>query len=391
MNLNFTLSQLIFVCVGTLISVYYFTEIYSSTLPIFILILIFTIIAIMNLKKFFVTNLYLLTLIILVFMFMYFFLNKDNGVIKEINPYTDSVTISNFALSTLLITYIYLIFYFYSLQLKDPIKIFSKIFALQILIFIFYIFWIRLNSESEFNLGIGFLVYLSAPYILLAFQISKKKVLLLYIFLAFFLLIISARGSLLALTVFFLNYYLYPFIKKKKFLSTLVFFINLLIIFLFMHLYIKYADSHILNEISLKYFNKAFNTGRVELWNNLLEIANQKLLLGYGSDQSSSFIEYKTERGIKRSMAVHNLYLELILIGGFIALILFICLFYLIWLQFFRSKENYWGRLGSSYLISILYASISGTYIFKGNIVFITFFWMFLAVAIAQTKVYENK
>lgn len=206
-----------------------------------------------------------------------------------------------------------------------------------------------------------------------------------------FLSIISARGATISLTIFFLIYSIYPILIKKPRLFKFSFFINLFLIFIFIYLYLQYYDSHILDVVSQKFFDKAFDTGRPDIWTRLIELINQKIWMGYGSDQESIFINYKSRRMINRSLSSHNLYLELLLSGGLFGLILFISVLYSIWAQFVDSKNNLWSRIGTSYLVSALYYAAFSTILMRGNLVYILLFWFFLAVALAQANKLNRK
>ena len=392
MRLNLSLSSLIIIFTGTLIATFYYTEIYEKIYPIFIISLFFFLLTIFNLRSIFFTKKLLITLILFLSLITFSIFNKDNGVILENFYIKEEIDIRNNIHGSVIIFFTFVIGYLYSLQLKNPLNIFSKIISFQIFFFILYILWYSLDKSNDFSLGIGFVVTLFLPYSLIAFNITQKKTLIsLYLLLILFLNIISARGATISLTIFFLIYAIYPILIKKPRLFKFSFFINLFLIFIFIYLYLQYSDSHILNVASQQFFDKPFDTGRPDLWTNLIELINQKIWMGYGSSQESVFINYKSERMINRSLSSHNLYLELLLSGGLFGLILFISVLYSIWAQFVDSKNNLWSRIGTSYLVSALYYAAFSTILIRGNLVYILLFWFFLAVAVAQANKLNRK
>ena len=313
MRLNLSLSSLIIVFTGTLIATFYYTEIYEKIYPILIVCLIFFLLTIFNLRSIFFTKKLLITLILFLCLIIFSIFNKDNGAIIDIFHIKEEIDVRNNTHGTAIIFFTFVIGYLYSLQLKNPLNIFSKIISFQIFFFILFIFWYSIDKSSDFSLGVGFVAIIFLPYLLIAFNITQKKTLTsLYLLLMLFLSIISARGATISLTIFFLIYSIYPILIKKPRLFKFSFFINLFLIFIFIYLYLQYYDSHILDVVSQKFFDKAFDTGRPDIWTRLIELINQKIWMGYGSDQESIFINYKSRRMINRSLSSHNLYLELL-------------------------------------------------------------------------------
>jgi len=233
----------------------------------------------------------------------------------------------------------------------------------------------------------GSLILIFLPYVFIAFNIQQRFIVFfLHIFLTFFLITISQRGSLLALNIFFLFYYIYPFIVKNNLIFRFSFFINLFVLYGLVYLYLAYYNDPTLNEISLKYFNKSFDTGRPIIWLEIIELINQKIWFGYGTNQSSNFIEsyIKISSFDYRSLASHNLYLELILASGLFGLVLFAIFLNSIWVQFIIVKNSHWSRIGSSYFLSIMYYNLTTKTVFLGLPYMMLLFWLFISIALGQ-------
>ena len=361
------------------------TLIISEYFSIIIFASFFLIYSLLNFKTFYLTKKFFYSSIIYLILIFYLFLNKDNGVIFEITE-TNYSSITKFNLLECLSIFfiIFNIGYFYSLQTDNALKYFSKIIFFQIIIFTTYILWQSSQSDNQLSLSLSTLILSTVPYLLLAFDNkneNKKKIIFFFIL---FFFIISSRAAFISLIIFFLNYKFYPFFKRKPFLFKSIFFINLLIIFFIWLFIYKIGNNNFLNELSLNFFNKNFNSGRYDIWIDLIELIKTKPLMGFGSDQSSVFISYTNKIGIIRNLASHNSYLELLLTGGIFALVIYLTLIFLIWSQLVNTKENYWSRVGSSYLFALLCNSIFTTSVISGNLLIGSLMWFFLGVSIGQ-------
>jgi O-antigen ligase len=289
----------------------------------------------------------------------------------------------------MIIFLIFIIGYFYSLQFNRPLDIFSKIFSLQVIFFSLYLIWIKSTSSNNLSLVPGKIVFLFLPYLLIAFNIKKNIILIfVYLLLTTFLVFIAQRGALIALSAFFFYYSLYPLLIKKKFFINLIFFINLLFIFFLIYFYLRFYSDPYLNQLSENIFQKRFDSGRPDIWIEVLELIKQKIWFGYGHEQSSNKIESYILVGenLWRSLSAHSMYLELLLSGGLFGFIIFFIFLYSIWFKFNIAEENYWSRIGSSYIFSMLYFNLTDSSFIQGNIVFTILFWLFIAVALAQIE-----
>jgi O-antigen ligase len=276
------------------------------------------------------------------------------------------------------------------LQFKYPLKILSKIYSLQLIALFIYSLLITLGSDisrANVSLGQGVRVFFFLPFFLIAFSLNKKKVLIfVYIAALIYLFLISNRASVIVITIFFISYSIYPYLLKSRNLFKAYFFFNLFVIFILYYLYIKFVNNELLNEISFKVFDKQINS-RAFLWVELIEIVKQKLFFGYGANQSSDNILYVGEFN-RNNLSSHSIFFEIVLSGGLFGLFLYLFLLYSIYVQFFCYRKNDWGRIGSSFVIGIIYSGITNTEMILGHIVDNVMVWLFLATAVAQvTKI----
>lgn len=371
-----------------LVSIYFFSYFYENIMIFYFILLFLGLLTLINFKQFFITWNLLFTLIIFILLIVYFYFNKNKDDIFNVPHQLSSQITYNlydthyaFILSVTTL----LVGYFYGLQFKNPLNILSKIFLFQITAYIFYNYFFYFENRNDLSIEIGYLIIISIPYIFISFKSFHTYYTKIFLFFLFsFLLIFSMRGSVLALLVFIFNYKIYYFLNKNPTLYRLSFWFHLIIIILFCYFIMSLYDNSLLNELSIKLFQKKIDSGRSYIWSTLFHVINENIWLGYGGDQSSNFILSLVKRGI-RSTASHNSFIEILFKGGLIGLFLFLFLFYSIWLQFMTHKEKYWSRLGSSYLIAILYMMSTQKVLISQNFTMNLFFWLFIGVSLSQT------
>jgi O-antigen ligase len=384
MSTSFSLTSTIIIFLGALASIIFFTEIYDEIYTILFIALALLSLTLIRLKKIIFTKKILKTLFLFLSLILYYSINVDNGIIKDIDYKITSKTRFNFFYSQIIFFCFFLIGYFYSLQVEYPLKILSKIFSLQLFCFFIYLLWISWDTEiSNTDLSTGARIFIFLPFFLIAFSLNKKIALILvYIVALSYLFLISNRASMIVITMFFISYSIYPYLLKSRNLFKAYFFFNLFVIFILHNLYLEFVDSELLSEISLKVFDKALDT-RSFLWIELIEIIKQKLLFGYGANQFSQYISYSGEFN-RNNLSSHSVFFEILLSGGLFGLFLYLFLLYSIFVQFFCYRNNDWGRIGSSFLIGIIYSGTTSTKTILGNIPYNAMIWLFLATAVAQ-------
>ena len=402
MIIKFTKSEfnsLILIMFGGLISILYFSEIYDEIYGLIIFSIYFIIISTVNFKTQKISRDFAWSLILFLSIIFYYYFNETIDLaftwyFLDSRFNTNPANIESILSTTIIVFFIFIIGYVYSSQQTNPLNIFSRILFLQIFAFILNVMWkfFYLELTNQYSLEIGSLFIFSIPYLLIAINLKKIKFdqfffrfdFLLFLLTAFFLFQLSLRGSLLSFMIFVIHYYLYPFFTKRLFFYKLIFFVNIFFIFLLKYLYLKFYDNIFLAELSMKYFNKSFDSGRPSQWMQLIEIIKDKLIFGHGHLLQSNYIQSLEYTWI--SISSHNLYLELLLTGGLIILFLFLILLYKIWIQMRSVSENYYGRIGSSILIASFYIISTSQMLLSQNIMINFLFWFFIAVSIGQVR-----
>jgi hypothetical protein len=385
MNFSFSITSTLLIFLSVSASVIFFTEIYTEIYPIFILVFTFFLLTLIKLKRIIITKSFLTTVFLFLILILYYSINRNNGVIYDFDHEINSKTNFNIIDSLIIFFFTFLIGYFYSLQVEYPLKIFSKVFSIQLIVFFIYVIWLLFSEylNSQINLSVGVRIFIFLPFFIYAFDLNSKKVLIfLYIVLMSFLTLISNRASMIAISMFFINYSLYPYLLKSRVIFKSYFFINCFFIFIIFSLYLALSGNEFLNNISLEYFNKRLNT-RAFLWVDLIEIIKQKILFGFGSDQMSENIAYYGDFN-RNNLSSHSAFLEIVLRAGIFGLFIYLLLLYSIYNLFYSYKINFLGRIGSSLIIGMLYMKITATALLTGNIVHNAMIWLLLGIVVAQ-------
>lgn len=204
----------------------------------------------------------------------------------------------------------------------------------------------------------------------------------------FLLMLFSNSRSILVATFFFLLFmYLFHknIIKNRK----LILYIFIVLFTLFPLFYVNLYNSdlrRLLNELSNKYFDKNFFSGRQIMWEYLLILIKQKLLFGYGLSASPENII-----GIK--LSAHNWYIQMLLQVGIVGYLLLVNIFHSIWDVAQKNKKNFAGYNSCAFIIGILIWQGFEVALTQNNIQIGLFVWFVLGSGINQKliSIYSDK
>ncbi|MFC0235490.1 O-antigen ligase family protein [Fictibacillus phosphorivorans] len=160
----------------------------------------------------------------------------------------------------------------------------------------------------------------------------------------------EARAVFILLLAAAVTYFFWNRISKTKFRFILFFTLIMAAIMGFIFIYpnlIYWSNFYTINDFVRTYTGGNLMSGRNTIWLTLLELINQKPLLGYGTGVLVGDIT-------EFALSAHNLYLQTTIQNGYIGLTFLIILFFVIWLQLFKSKNEYNTRLSAAFFIGIL-------------------------------------
>ena len=167
---------------GGSISIFYFSEIYQELYGLTILLIYFTIVSVVNFKAQQISTDFAWSLILFLSIIFFYYFNETTDLAfdweyfdKSSNP--TPAYVQNILSTTIVVFFIYVIGYVYSLQQTNPLNIFSWILFLQIFAFILNVMWkfFYLELTNQYSLEIGSLFIFSIPYLLIAINLKKIK------------------------------------------------------------------------------------------------------------------------------------------------------------------------------------------------------------------------
>lgn len=267
-------------------------------------------------------------------------------------------------------------------------------------IFIFFSFSISLvflflfpfitGSASTF-ISSGLLNYQNASYIAAfifgigLYFLSESNVKFKYLYLILVTLmvpiifIVQGRGGLILLIVYGIFTIVQLIINKSMKLVEKVSFIvfGFLLIFLAYIFFVNLKENRILSYFKDGQFQIGNTSGRDILYSNSIELIKEKLLTGYGM-----FNYYPLLGGTP-----HNIFLEILLISGFVGLIIFLYInFYYIYNFIKLYKKNSIDKL-----VIYIFAYPIVLLFFSGNFLIMSELWFVIFYVISVTRERKNE
>lgn len=227
-----------------------------------------------------------------------------------------------------------------------------------VFILITFIYWSISGFPSNFASiynnpnTLGPFVFFMMFFIFLALKEHQFKLIrYLTLILAIMLIIGSdARSVMVAGVTVLITYLFWHSITKTKFrFYTFIFTIfSLLLSFIYIYPQLpSWEHFYYFESLMLEYTGKSIMSGRDNIWIPITAIINEQPFLGYSPGTTPGDV-------MNRSSSTHNLYLLLTLQNGYIGLLLFLSLLFLIWKAFWKNRHHSGLRLGASFFIGIL-------------------------------------
>ena len=173
-------------------------------------------------------------------------------------------------------------------------------------------------------------------------------------------------------------------ITKNHKLYNSIFIIVMILMIIFINVYVLLANTFLKNTLDIfsnKIFGENFFSGRHNLWSQALESIKGNELIGLGFNNTQVF----THKGFSES--THNIYIWLIVNGGYLLLTLFSIFLFSIWKQFYKNKDDIYTRTTAIYFIGILVLLNFELLLLTNNFVISLFLWSIMSIRIID----ENK
>lgn len=268
---------------------------------------------------------------------------------------------------------------------------YSEIKPINLIVFLFVLFhffvWIASGLPDLFasiynnsNL-IGPFMFYTSFFFILGIKYSKVKMIYIFGIIASFILIIASdtRSILLSILVSILVFMLWNLITKSKFFSIVFYLLIAIGILSFIFIYPLLPTFHFFNPLEhwmLTHTGKSIMSGRNELWVPLIEMVNQKPLLGYSPGTMASDIIYTDQ-------SPHNLYINVLVQIGYLGLILLFLIFLVIWFIIVKGGKNFIVRLAGSYFIGIMVHQSFEITLFQNQLSIGLLQWFILGIGIS--------
>lgn len=261
--------------------------------------------------------------------------------------------------------------------LKRLAKLFNKFFIIFSIVYIFALITGKVSmTDGSFALGIYQVLYGLSFFILY----SAKRPILWTFWISLMPFLSGERGLAISLIFVILIYYFIPFISKNKFLYKTFYWLVAFCVTSFQFVYVWLSTTQLgasLNLISSKYTNQNLFSGRQFIWGVMNDYIIESPILGYGLGN-----EILKQNNI--FMSAHNTYVDILLSGGAVSLLLFFYFMYSIWLSMYTNIDEKSIRLSMSFLIAILIFGVNGV-IFVGNdMSFTLFIWLIIGIGLMR-------
>jgi O-antigen ligase len=196
----------------------------------------------------------------------------------------------------------------------------------------------------------------------------------------------EARAVFILLLAAGVTYFFWNKISKTKLRFVLFFIIIMTAIMSFIFIYpnlIYWSNFYIINDYVRMYTGGNLLSGRNTIWLTLLELINQKPLLGYGTGVLVGDIT-------EFALSAHNLFLQTTIQNGYVGLTFLIILFFVIWLQLFKSKNEYNTRLSAAFFIGILVYQSFEVVLTQNKMDTALMQWLIISVGLSSS-IYNSK
>lgn len=261
--------------------------------------------------------------------------------------------------------------------LKRLAKLFNKFFIIFSIVYIFALITGKVSmTDGSFALGLYQVLYGLSFFI---FYSAKRPILWIF-WIPLMPFLSGERGLAISLIFVILIYYFIPFISKNEFLYKIFYWLVAFCVTSFQFVYVWLSTTQLgafLNLISSKYTNQNLFSGRQFIWGIMNDYIIESPILGYGLGN-----EILKQNNI--FMSAHNTYVDILLSGGAVSLLLFFYFMYSIWLSMYTNIDEKSIRLSMSFLIAILIFGVNGV-IFVGNdMSFTLFIWLIIGIGLMR-------
>ncbi len=262
-------------------------------------------------------------------------------------------------------------------------KAFSKLYIVLLIVNLILILFGQEKLVLDYFSGTVYKAIFALGFFTLSY--NKHKVPL--VILSFIMFVgLGERTSAIVLVVILTIYLLLGLLKKSRILHSAFYWIYVTVLVTFPQFYVWLSNQYFsvaLNNLSIDLFGERFFSGRNVIWEYALNALEGKELFGLGiSNDFISELSY---------LSVHNLYVFLMLQGGY-ALIVLICIFlYLFWKRTYKYIDNQIVRLSSAFMLGIMLLLEFDLILLVNNFVVSMYLWLVIGLGQMMSNNLKNK
>jgi len=150
----------------------------------------------------------------------------------------------------------------------------------------------------------------------------------------------------------------------------------------FSFVYIKIQSTNFgdwINTKSFEFFDKPFYSGRSTLWNSILIEIKEKQFFGFGLGTRAKDIT-------STHLSAHNQYLQLLIEGGAVGLVLFLILLLSIWKLLIKEIDNFTTQISICFFIAILVYENFEMTLFQNNYSIAMLQWLIITIGVSISR-----
>ncbi|WEN69651.1 O-antigen ligase family protein [Staphylococcus sp. NRL 16/872] len=237
---------------------------------------------------------------------------------------------------------------------------------------------------------LGPFMFIAIYFILMRIFTTKKRLIpYVFLFLALLLLLASdTRSVLLSMLIGLSIYLIWNKIIKYKAVSVITFILIMVIFGSIVFLYPKlpkWSQYGKLEAWMLEHTGKSIMSGRADIWGRLNNLIDIRPIFGFGPNTVATDV-------IGRNASSHNLYVNMALQIGYLGLLIFILILFVIFMRYVSKGHNQLVRLAVAAFIAILAHQLFEITLVQNQLSIGLIQWLVIATGAAMTlKYYDIK
>ena len=194
-----------------------------------------------------------------------------------------------------------------------------------------------------------------------------------------------SRASWVGLIIVFITYMYINFLEQRnKTIKLIICMMILLLIIIVLLPHLGNIGIFDLQKLSGVYLGKRLESGRIDMWIDLVKSLKGNYWLGYGTGIEPSLID-------GRGLSAHNLYIQVLFQQGVIGLLLLIVLFFSVTRALFVLRSNKLCKVTSVVFLGLLARDFFEVSIIQNNIIISIFIWSMIGISLNTYRINQGQ